>query len=106
MTPCRLHLLLGLREQQAIGAVDMVFNAKIILLVGILAIGINFFPERGLTDAAPVQDYDVITAIRKAFDERGLFDAAHVKYPALTPAQQEFEEAHRHFPTWCEGRRR
>ncbi|XP_046398066.1 uncharacterized protein LOC124164885 [Ischnura elegans] len=48
----------------------MVVNAKVFLLVGILAIGINFFPlERGLTDAAPVKDPAIITpAHHKAFE--------------------------------------
>ncbi|XP_046398070.1 uncharacterized protein LOC124164890 [Ischnura elegans] len=48
----------------------MVVNAKVFLLVGILAIGINFFPlERGLTDAAPVKDPEIITPDHhKAFE--------------------------------------
>ncbi|XP_046398076.1 uncharacterized protein LOC124164894 [Ischnura elegans] len=48
----------------------MVVNAKVFLLVGILAIGINFFPlELGLTDAAPVKDLTIITpAHHEAFE--------------------------------------
>ncbi|XP_046401047.1 uncharacterized protein LOC124167218 [Ischnura elegans] len=47
----------------------MVVNAKVFLLVGILAIGINFFQsERGLTDAAPVKDPAITPAHHKAFE--------------------------------------
>ncbi|XP_046383525.1 uncharacterized protein LOC124154068 [Ischnura elegans] len=47
----------------------MVVNAKVFLLVGILVIGINFFPsDRGLTDAAPVKDPAITRAHHKAFD--------------------------------------
>ncbi|XP_046398077.1 uncharacterized protein LOC124164896 [Ischnura elegans] len=47
----------------------MVVNAKVFLLFGILAIGINFFPlERGLTDAAPVKDPVITPAHHKAFE--------------------------------------
>ncbi|XP_046384997.1 uncharacterized protein LOC124155321 [Ischnura elegans] len=47
----------------------MVVSAKVFLLVGILVIGINFFPsERGLTDAAPVKDPAITPAHHEAFD--------------------------------------
>ncbi|XP_046400589.1 uncharacterized protein LOC124166921 [Ischnura elegans] len=47
----------------------MVVNAKVFLLVGILAIGINFFPsERGLTDAAPVKDPAITPAHHDNFE--------------------------------------
>ncbi|XP_046398078.1 uncharacterized protein LOC124164897 isoform X1 [Ischnura elegans] len=47
----------------------MVVNAKVFLLVGILAVGINFFPlERGLTDAAPVKEPVITPAHHEAFE--------------------------------------
>ncbi|XP_046388916.1 uncharacterized protein LOC124157894 [Ischnura elegans] len=47
----------------------MVVNAKVFLLVGIMVIGINFFPsERGVTDAAPAKDPAITPAHHKAFD--------------------------------------